>query len=111
MPPASKRLIFCHSTAVFLTGPKGFLIFARKETLHRVSLDTPDRTDIVLPVSDLESLMDVDFDPVDKFIYWSDKAKDVIKRSRMDGTGMYLVWYTAVFSVVTQRSSWGGALR
>ena len=76
------------SATVLLTGPKGFLIFARKEALHRVSLDTPDRTDVVLPVSDLEHLMDVDFDPVDKFIYWSDEA--VIKRSRMDGTGMYV---------------------
>lgn len=79
-----------HSTQrpVLLTGPKGFLIFAGKEALHRVSLDTPDRTDVMLPVSDLEHLMDVDFDPVDKFIYWSDEA--VIKRSRMDGTGMYV---------------------
>ena len=75
---------------VFLTGPKSFLIFARKEALHRVSLDTPDHTDVVLPVSDLESLVDVDFDPVDKFIYWSEKA--VIKRSKMDGTGMYVVF-------------------
>ena len=90
MPAASNRLIFYHSTTVFLTGPKSFLIFARKEALHRVSLDTPDRTDVVLPVSDLESLVDVDFDPVDKFIYWSEKA--VIKRSRVDGTGMYVVF-------------------
>ena len=97
MPAASSRLIFYHSTTVFLTGPKSFLIFARKEALHRVSLDTPDRTDVVLPVSDLESLVDVDFDPVDKFIYWSEKA--VIKRSRVDGTGMYVV-FCQIFGVV-----------
>ena len=100
MPAASSRLIF-NSTTVFLTGPKGFLIFARKEALHRISLDTPDRTDVVLPVSDLESLVDVDFDPVDKFIYWSDKA--VIKRSKMDGTGMYVV-FCQILEVVTPGS-------
>ena len=101
MHTASNRVIFYHSTTVFLTGPKGFLIFARKEALHRISLDTPDRTDVVLPVSDLESLVDVDFDPVDKFIYWSDKA--VIKRSKMDGTGMYVV-FCQILEVVTPGS-------
>ena len=50
-----------------------------------------------MPVSDLESLVDVDFDPVDKFIYWSEKA--VIKRSTMDGTGMYVV-FCQIFGVV-----------
>lgn len=97
MPAASNSLIFYHSTIVYPTGPKSFLIFARKEALHRVSLDTPDRTDVVLPVSDLESLVDVDFDPVDKFLYWSEKA--VIKRSTMDGTGMYVV-FCQIFEVV-----------
>ena len=50
-------------------------------------MDTPDLTDVVLPVSGLRQAVAVDFDPVDKFMYWSDVEKLEIKRSRLDGTG------------------------
>ena len=50
-------------------------------------MDAPDLTDVVLPVSGLSHAVAVDFDPVDKFMYWSDDKKLEIKRSRLDGTG------------------------
>ena len=40
-----------------------------------------------MPVSGLRHAMAIDFDPVDKFVYWSDDEKLEIKRSKMDGTG------------------------
>ena len=69
------------------TGPVNFLLLARKEDLQRISLDTPDLTHVVLPVSGVRHAVAIDFDPVDKLIYWSDDEKLEIKRSRMDGTG------------------------
>ena len=71
----------------FATGPVHFLLLARKVDLRRISLDTPDLTDVVIPVSDIRHAVAIDFDPVDKFVYWSDDEKLEIKRSRMDGTG------------------------
>ena len=32
-------------------------------------------------------LIAIDFDPVNKFVYWSDGEKLEIKRSKIDGTG------------------------
>ena len=55
--------------------------------IRRISLDTPDFTDVVMPVSGLRHAVAIDFDPVDKFVYWSDDEKLEIKRSKMDGTG------------------------
>ena len=55
--------------------------------IRRISLDTPDFTDVVMPVSGLRHAMAIDFDPEDKFVYWSNDKKLEIKRSKMDGTG------------------------
>ena len=73
-------------------GPVHFLLLARKVDLRHISLDTPDLTDVVVPVSDIRHAVAIDFDPVDKFIYWSDDKKLEIKRSRMDGTGMFALF-------------------
>ena len=53
-----------------------------------MSLDTPDLTHVVLPVSGIKHVVAIDFDPVDRFVYWTDDENCEIKRSRMDGTGM-----------------------
>ena len=56
--------------------------------IRRISLDTPDLTDVVVPVSGLRHAVAIDFDPVDKFVYWSDDEKLEIKKSKMNGTGI-----------------------
>ncbi|XP_073246768.1 low-density lipoprotein receptor-related protein 6-like [Porites lutea] len=72
-------------------GPVHFLLLARKVDIRRISLDTPDFTDVVMPVSGLRHAMAIDFDPVDKFVYWSDDEKLEIKRSKMDGTDVQVI--------------------
>ena len=56
-----------------------------KMDLRRISLDTPDLTDVVVPVSGIKHAVAIDFDPVDKFVYWSDDVNLEIKRCRMNG--------------------------
>ena len=51
-------------------------------------MDTPDFTEVVVPVSGMKHAVAVDFDPVDKMLYWSDDEKLEIKRSKLDGTGI-----------------------
>ena len=58
--------------------------------LRRISLDTPDLTDVVLPVSNISHSVAIDFDPLDKFVYWSDDEKLEIKRCTMNGQGKLL---------------------
>ena len=60
---------------------------ARKKDLRRISLDTPDFTDVVVSVSGINQAVAIDFDPVDEFVYWSDNNNLEIKRCRMNGQG------------------------
>lgn len=48
------------------------LILARRTDLRRISLDTPDHTAVVIPVSGVRHAIAVDYDPIDGFIYWTD---------------------------------------
>ena len=61
------------------------LLLARRTDLRRISLDTPDFTDIVLQVDDIRHAIAIDYDPLDKFIYWVDGRQN-IKRAKDDGT-------------------------
>ena len=72
---------------MIFTGPVHFLLLATKEDIRRISLDTPDFTDVILPVADIKHAVAIDFDPVDKFVYWSDDEKLEIRRCRMNGQG------------------------
>ena len=84
----------------FVTGPVHFLLLARKVDIRRISLDTPDLTDVVVPVSGLRHAVPIDFDPVDKFVYWSDDEKHEIKKSKMNGTGICsLLCHCVVFYI------------
>ena len=66
--------------------------------IRRISLDTPDLTDIVIPVSGLRHAIAIDFDPVNKFVYWGDDEKLEIKRSKMDGTGRAVLLHFISFT-------------
>ena len=66
--------------------------------LRRISLDTPDLTDVVVPVSGIKHAVAIDFDPVEKFVYWSDDENLEIKRCRMNGQGK--LWWLR-FACVT----------
>ena len=69
------------------------LLLAKQTDIRRVSLDTPDFTDIVIEFSDetSEVVLDdmisiaIDFDPVDKHVYWTDQISG-IHRSYLNGS-------------------------
>lgn len=73
---------------LYSTGPVKFLLTARKQDIRIISLDTPDFTEVFVPVYGIEHAVTVDFDPLDKMLYWSDDEKLEIKRSKLDGTGI-----------------------
>ena len=77
---------------MFFTDPSRLLFFARKKSLRRMYLDRPDPADVVVPVPGIQHAVAIDFDPVDKFIYWSDIEAFEIKRAKTDGTGIYWMW-------------------
>lgn len=62
----------------------------RRTDLRLISLDTQDYTDVVLQLSPIRHAIAIDYDPVEKQIYWTDDEAGVIKRAYMDGTGLSL---------------------
>ena len=104
LSPCISRIIYW--LYVSITGPVHFLLLARKNVLQRISLDTPDLTDVVVPVSGVRHAVAIDFDPVDKFVYWSDDEKLEIKRSRMNGQGKVTVLTVCFLTVLMFNYSW-----
>jgi hypothetical protein len=48
-----------------------FLVFATMSDLRRISVDTPDKTDVVIPLSKVMSAVGIDFDAKNDMIYWT----------------------------------------
>ena len=67
-------------------GAQQLLLLARRTDLRRISLDTPDYTDVVLPLDGVKHAIAVDYDPVDSFVYWSDDEVRGIRRAKLDGS-------------------------
>ncbi|XP_062346878.1 low-density lipoprotein receptor-related protein 6 isoform X5 [Cinclus cinclus] len=72
-------------------GATALLLLARRTDLRRISLDTPDFTDIVLPLEDIRHAIAIDFDPLEGYIYWTDDEVRAIRRSFLDGSGSQFV--------------------
>jgi low density lipoprotein receptor-related protein 5/6 len=54
------------------TGPQELLLLVQKTDVCRISLDTPDYTQFVLPLMGIKHAIAIDFDPIDKHLYWTD---------------------------------------
>jgi len=67
-------------------GLSEFMLFARKSDVRRISLDTEDRTDVVLPLTGLRSVVALDWDSRTDDIYWSDVSGNSVSRACWDGT-------------------------
>ncbi|XP_073694518.1 low-density lipoprotein receptor-related protein 6 [Garra rufa] len=72
-------------------GPTQLLLLARRTDLRRISLDTPDFTDIVLQADDIRHAIAVDYDPVEGYVYWTDDEVQAIRRSYLDGSDAQFV--------------------
>jgi len=64
---------------------KKFIVFATRSDLRIVSFDVNYKVDFTLPIT-VSQVKAVDYDPVDKMIYWVDDLKEgVIMRSPLNG--------------------------
>ena len=64
------------------------MIVARRTELRLISLDTLDHTAIVLPIrNNMKHVIVIEYDPVERFVYWTDQGLHLIKRAKLDGSG------------------------
>lgn len=61
------------------------LLFARRHAINLMSLSSFEYHSV--PVQGIKSAIAVDFDPVEKQIYWTDNEQQFISRSYLDGSG------------------------
>ncbi|XP_064634178.1 low-density lipoprotein receptor-related protein 4-like isoform X2 [Lineus longissimus] len=71
--------------------PGTYLLFASRGSIRRISMDTPDNTDVYLPLPDLHNAIALDYDIRENKIYYTDVYLDVIRRANLNGTGMETV--------------------
>ncbi|KAK5877157.1 hypothetical protein CesoFtcFv8_026431 [Champsocephalus esox] len=72
-------------------GATHMLLLARRTDLRRISLDTPDFTDIILQVEDIRHAIAIDYDPVEGYVYWTDDDVKALRRSLLDGSDSQFV--------------------
>ncbi|XP_069176041.1 low-density lipoprotein receptor-related protein 4 isoform X2 [Procambarus clarkii] len=83
----------CHFT------PEKSLVFARREDIRQMSLDTPYQADVILPLIGLQHVVALDIDPVSGDIFLPDSAASVIYRASLDGGKMTRIVYAAIDNV------------
>lgn len=69
------------------TGPANIVLLARRTDIRMISLDTSDHSDLVLPLANVRNAVDIDYDPVDRHVYWTDDDRKAVLRARLDGSG------------------------
>jgi hypothetical protein len=60
------------------------LLLVQRVEICTISLDSPDYTNFVLPLSGIKHAIAIDFDPVDGYLYWTDD--EVIDRNTLKST-------------------------
>ncbi|XP_076273199.1 low-density lipoprotein receptor-related protein 6 [Rhynchophorus ferrugineus] len=66
-------------------GPKEVLLLARKTDIYIIYLDSPDYSVKPIPLNNVVYSIAVDFDPIEKYIYWSDDEVRKIQKATLDG--------------------------
>lgn len=97
-------LYFCKSLCVcqlnsalcvdLYVGPSEMLLLARRTDIRLISLDTPDFLDVVLEISDVRNAIAIDYDPVERMVYWTDDDLHVIRRASINGSGKQTLTHT-----------------
>nr|XP_028584444.1 low-density lipoprotein receptor-related protein 6 isoform X3 [Podarcis muralis] len=73
------------------SAPTSFLLFSQKNAINRMVIDEQQSPDIILPIHSLRNIRAIDYDPVDKHLYWIDSRQNIIRRSQEDGSQSFTV--------------------
>ncbi|KAG5848887.1 low-density lipoprotein receptor-related protein 4-like isoform X1 [Anguilla anguilla] len=83
-----------------------FLLFARRTDIRRISFDTEDRSDDVIPLADVRNAVALDWDAQEECIYWTDVTTDSINRAKWDGSKQEMVVDTSLESPAGLAIDW-----
>ncbi|XP_051910993.1 low-density lipoprotein receptor-related protein 6 [Hippocampus zosterae] len=80
--PAHFSLAYDNKTC---NAPTSFLLFSQKTAINRMVMDEQQSPDIILPIHNLRNVRAIDYDPLDKQLYWIDSKQNVVRRAQEDG--------------------------
>lgn len=79
---------FLNVSYVFPAAVRQFLLFSSQLAVRGIPFNLSSQEDIILPVTGPPSyFVGVDFSAEDDVIFFSDTAKDIIYKQKVDGTG------------------------
>ncbi|XP_039278794.1 low-density lipoprotein receptor-related protein 6 [Nilaparvata lugens] len=81
--PTGIRLISNYTCA---NSSQELLILVQKSDISMISLDSPDHTSQVLALRGIKDAFEVDYDPIDNYMYWTDIEAKCIRRARLNGS-------------------------
>jgi low density lipoprotein receptor-related protein 5/6 len=58
------------------------LLLVQRDQICTISLDSPDYTNFVLPLTGIKNAIAIDYDPVDRYFYWTDDKVGHVTLSR-----------------------------
>ncbi|BFZ05153.1 hypothetical protein BsWGS_08192 [Bradybaena similaris] len=82
--PTGVQLLSDNKTCA--NGAGKLLFLARRQDIRQISLDTPDYTDVIIQLTDIQHAIALDYDSNTGFIYWTDGEVKKIQRARLDGS-------------------------
>uniref|UniRef100_A0A8D8WXU2 Low-density lipoprotein receptor-related protein 6 n=2 Tax=Cacopsylla melanoneura TaxID=428564 RepID=A0A8D8WXU2_9HEMI len=82
--PTGVRLL---NNVTCANGSQEMLLLVQRTDICKISLDTPDHTNVMLPVVGVKHAIAIDYDPVGEHLYWTDDEARTIRRIKLDGTG------------------------
>ncbi|XP_005110515.1 low-density lipoprotein receptor-related protein 6 isoform X2 [Aplysia californica] len=82
--PTGIRLLADQRTCA--KGAEKILFLARRQDIRQISLDTPDYTDVLLPLDRVKHAIALDYDSTSGFVYWTDDEVQTIQRAQLDGS-------------------------
>ncbi|XP_051546501.1 low-density lipoprotein receptor-related protein 6-like isoform X1 [Myxocyprinus asiaticus] len=91
--PAHYSLNYDNKTC---SAPMSFLLFSQKSAINRMVIDEQQSPDIILPIHSLRNVRAIDYDPLDRQLYWIDSKQNVIRRAQEDGNQSMTVVSSAV---------------
>ncbi|XP_074659834.1 low-density lipoprotein receptor-related protein 4-like [Tubulanus polymorphus] len=97
-----------HDGKICAKNLNNFLVFTRLKDIRRISFDTSDRTDVVIPLKALSGAVALDWDSATDMLYWSDVTTNTISRSHWDGERQEVVLNSSLESPAGLAIDWVG---
>ncbi|XP_068581233.1 LOW QUALITY PROTEIN: low-density lipoprotein receptor-related protein 4 [Cebidichthys violaceus] len=105
-PPVSPQQQDAHLRLSHRLQEGGPLQLCQRTDIRRVSFDTEDMSDDVVPLADVRNAVALDWDAEDGYIYWTDVTTDSINRALWNGTKQEVVVDTSLESPAGLAIDW-----